>query len=168
MTGKMVLESVRRAREFEPESLTLPQITEGKVWRQTDMGMGNDSICFPNGRHTPADLHHWEKWRKLSDRVVSTEVIMAYVEAPILQSAANVVKSAITAFRTLPTNPADSPEDFKTALWFDEHTTVSGGSLRRAVHDGKFLRTIGSAAKKRYSLTDAKTIWGSDIVHDEA
>ncbi len=53
--------------------------------------------------------------------------------------------------------------DFKTAKWFDDHTSITGESLRKAVSDGKSLRTRGTKAKKLYSLTDAKLIWGSDI-----
>jgi hypothetical protein len=55
-------------------------------------------------------------------------------------------------------------ENYKLASWFDENTTVSGDSLRKAVADGKRLRSKGSKRKKRYSLHDAKAIWGNDIV----
>jgi hypothetical protein len=55
--------------------------------------------------------------------------------------------------------------DYKTAKWFEENTSVRGDSLRQAVSDGKFLRSVGPKGKKRYSLTDAKTIWGNDIVN---
>jgi hypothetical protein len=56
-------------------------------------------------------------------------------------------------------------DDFRASAWFEENTSVTADSLRQAVSDGKFLRTVGPPKKKRYSLTDAKAIWGSDIVH---
>ena len=63
--------------------------------------------------------------------------------------------------------PDDLADDYKTAKWFEDNTTVTGTSLRKAVSDGKFLRTVGPKGKKRYSFTDAKAIWGGDIVHTE-
>jgi hypothetical protein len=69
-------------------------------------------------------------------------------------------KSAVT---TVSTDP-----DYKPAKWFEDHTTVSGNSLRRAILNGKQIRTEGSKGKKLYSLTDAKAIWGNDIVSRES
>ena len=56
-------------------------------------------------------------------------------------------------------------DDMKSAKWFEDNTTVTGESLRKAVSGGRFLRTVGPKGKKRYSLMDAKAIWGDDVIH---
>jgi hypothetical protein len=69
------------------------------------------------------------------------------------------------AFESIDKNQASAnslgdASDYQSAKWFEENTTITGESLRRAVADGKFLRTVGPKGKKRYSITDAKAIWG--------
>jgi len=63
----------------------------------------------------------------------------------------------------LPLQTAEE-SDYKPAKWFEDHTTINGDSLRQAVASGKFLPSYGGKNKKRYSLSAAMRIWGSDIV----
>lgn len=74
----------------------------------------------------------------------------------------------VADFQGKPTSKAQEgpagDTDYKSAKWFEKNTTVTGDSLRKAVSSGKFLRMWGPDKKRRYSLNDAKEIWGNDIL----
>jgi hypothetical protein len=82
-------------------------------------------------------------------------------------SSKRTIQAAVRQAPT-PYPPGDPLDDYKPSEWFEKNTSISGESLRKAVSEGKILRSYGPKSQKRYSLSDAKKLWPAEFPDRQA
>ena len=95
MAAKLILSAVERVRDFEPESLSLPNSMQGKLDAEQDEHTNAPAIVFPNGEFSSADIYHFDKWHKVHQFIKSNAVSMSLLQTPLVQSCALIAKFAL-------------------------------------------------------------------------